>query len=465
MPGIKTIAVVGGGITGLSAAFYIRKTARERGLPVDLQLFEASGRLGGNIDTVRENGFVIERGPDSFLKRKPEALDLVRDLGLQDQLVENRTGQSYILKDGRLHLIPGGSVMGIPGELKPFLASDLLSLDGKARVLEELFTGRPDSFDDMSVGAFFERRFGREMVDSIIAPLLSGVYGGDLYRLSLASTLPQFKKIAEHSDSLLKAIHHRAPKKKTSQFATLKTGLSGLVDKLAEKLEGTYRLNAGVKAVRRNQDGSYRLFFQKGEAVSVDAVIFTVPLETVKSFFPEVEGWNRDNAAPDTSMATVAMAFDKSAVDMDQDGTGFVVSANEPISITAATWTHLKWPHTVPEGKALLRTFVGKPGHDELLDENDRTLVDLSLRDLNAIKGLTILHDPEFSIVTRLKKSMPQYEVGHRSWLNRLYEQMRRLHPFVRLAGMPYDGVGLPDCIRQGRQAAGEIIRACCGEN
>ncbi|RYM06170.1 protoporphyrinogen oxidase [Sporolactobacillus sp. THM7-7] len=461
MPKVKEIVVVGGGITGLSAAYYLRETAEKRHLPLRISLFEASGRLGGKIATLKRDGFVIERGPDSFLKRKKAALELVHDLGLDDQLVDNRTGTSYILKKGCLYPIPEGSIMGLPGKFKPFLESNLLSLDGKAQVLEELAEPPSGSFDDLSVGDFFEKRFGREMVDNIIAPLLSGVYGGDLYRLSLAATLPQFKKIAERSDSLLRAIHGMALKKRTAQFATLKNGLSALVMRLAGELSGMCETDAPVRTIQRDAGGKWRLTLSAGRKEAADALILATPLETVQSFFPELGALRRPNAVPNTSMATIAMAFDKRAVTIDQDGTGFVAQKNEPLPIAAVTWTHLKWPHTTPDGKALLRTFIGGFGREALLQESDSALIDLSIKSLQSIKGIKIERKPDFSVVTRLERSMPQYTVGHISWLKTLKQSIRAINPKIRLAGMSFDGIGLPDCIRQGKEAAEDLITAC----
>lgn len=453
----KKIAVIGGGITGLSAAYYLQKMAEDKKLPLDLALYEASDRLGGKIETEHREGFVIEKGPDSFLKRKPAALELVSDLGLSDSLVSNHTGKSYILKGGRLHIIPEGSVMGVPGQLKPFLDSGLLSDDGKARALDDLFLPALPPYEDMSVGDFFEKRLGHEMVESIITPLLSGVYGGNIYRLSLSATLPQFKDIEKKSRSLILGVNGKAPKKKSSQFATLRTGLGTLVDSLAARLGGLTKTGAGIVRIEKTPD-RYQLDLSNGERVMADGVVLAIPHDGVERLFPDAGYLRRPQADPDTSVATVAMAFDRKDVKLSLEGTGFVVSRKEPASITAATWTHLKWPHTAPEGKALLRAFVGKPGDEAIVDESDGALIEASLRDLRNIDGIRIEKDPEFSIVTRLKHSMPQYAVGHLKWLQTLNENMSRQYPNVYPVGISYDGVGLPDCIRQGKSAAEKLV-------
>ena len=188
----KKVVIVGGGITGLSAAFYMQKEAREKGLPLDVILVEASNRLGGKIQTVRRDGFVIERGPDSFLIRKKSMGILAEDLGIEGELVKNATGQAYVLVNGELHPIPGGSVMGIPTEIGPFLKTGLFSLAGKIRAAGDFVLPRSDIEGDQSLGGFFRRRFGGEIVENLIEPLLSGVYAGDIDHMSLESTFPQF---------------------------------------------------------------------------------------------------------------------------------------------------------------------------------------------------------------------------------------------------------------------------------
>ncbi|WKB35116.1 protoporphyrinogen oxidase [Terrilactibacillus sp. S3-3] len=330
---------------------------------------------------------MIEKGPDSFLKRKPAALELVNDLGLAGELVSNHTGKSYILRGGRLHIIPEGSVMGVPGQLKPFLDSALLSDDGKARVLDDLFMPALPPYEDMSVGDFFEKRLGHEMVESIIAPLLSGVYGGKIYRLSLAATLPQFKEIEKKSRSLILGVNGKAPRKKSSQFATLRTGLSALVDSLAAHLGSRAKMGAGIVRIEKTPD-RYQLDLSNGERVMADGVVLAIPHAGVEKLFPNADYLRRPHADPDTSVATVAMAFDAKDVKLSLEGTGFVVSRKEPVSITAATWTHLKWPHTAPEGKALLRAFVGKPGDEAIVDKSDDALIAASLRDLRNIDDI-----------------------------------------------------------------------------
>lgn len=458
---VKHVAIIGGGITGLTAAYYLQKQARENHLSIEVTVVEATKRFGGKVDTVHHDGFTIERGPDSFLKRKKEALELVDELGLSDQVVSNHTGNSYILKGGDLHPIPANSVMGVPTQLKPMLDSGLLSEDGKARALNDLILPQLPPYEDMSVGDFFSSRLGEEMVDHIISPLLSGIYAGDIYKLSLAATQPQFIKIERAARSLILGLNGTQPKKKTSQFATLKNGLSSLIDRLIATLDANLLNEVKVEAVRRINH-QYELQLSNQEKVRADAVIFAIPNDITAELLTDAPYLKRDNADPNTSVATVAMAFDKEDVTLEKEGTGFVVSRREPVAITASTWTHFKWPHTVPEGKALIRCYVGKAGDDAIINESDAQLVETSLRNLRGV--VEIKNEPHFAVVTRWREAMPQYPVGHNKWLANIEEQLPQGYPGIFLAGASYDGVGLPDCIRQGKTAAGKVT-ALLSEN
>ncbi|MTT30501.1 protoporphyrinogen oxidase [Terrilactibacillus sp. BCM23-1] len=451
------MAIIGGGITGLSAAFRLQKMMDETKEEVDVTIIEASNRFGGKIETLQREGFTIERGPDSFLKRKREALDLVEELGLSDQLVSNNLGKAYILKNRELHPIPEYSFMGVPSLLKPLLDSSLLSEDGKARALNDLFIPPYPPFDDMSVGDFFAGRLGQEMVDDIINPLLSGIYAGDLYKLSLRATLPQFIELEKRTGSLILGAKQVLPKnkKKTSQFATLKNGLSSLVDRLVDAIRFPMLKNACVTRIEK-MNGRYKIVLKNGETLVADGIVFTLPHEKTQDILSDCPYLKQPNAEPCTSVGTVAMAFDAAQVTIQKEGTGFVASNKEPSAITAATYTHLKWPHTTPSGKALIRCYVGKKGDEAILDESDEIIIQNSLDNLKDV--VDIDGNPEFSVVTRLRESMPQYVVGHTQWLKQIEETLGHDYPHVYLAGASYDGVGLPDCIRQGNKAAKRLF-------
>lgn len=450
----KKVIIVGGGLTGLSAAFYLEKLGSES---VQTTVLEASSRAGGKIQTVKQDGFIIEKGPDSFLKRKQAALDLINDLDLTHELVSNQTGQAFILKSGKLHPIPEASVMGIPTQLAPILHSELISEDGKARVMEDLFLPPLNPENDLSVGTFFTLRLGREMVDHIISPLLSGIYAGNIDKLSLAATQPQFLNIDREYGSLIKGLNGKAPNRRgIGQFATLKSGLETLVDTLLTRIKGRVLVNHGVTKIEKTGD-QYSVEVENGMTFEADYVILAIPAENSSRLLPDAEFLKKPDGEPNTSVATIAMAFNEGDISMSEEGTGFVVSRKEPVSITATTWTHLKWPHTSPEGKAVLRAYIGKAGDVGVVDQTDEALTNQALNELK--KVMTINKNPQFSIVSRWYDSMPQYTVGHREWLDEVDSRLADNYPGIYVTGASYDGVGLPDCIRQGKEKAEKIVQ------
>ncbi|WP_203245909.1 protoporphyrinogen oxidase [Sporosarcina beigongshangi] len=462
----KKVVIVGGGITGLSAAFYMQKEAREKGLPLDVLLIEASNRLGGKIQTVRRDGFVIERGPDSFLIRKKSMGLLAKDLGIEDQLVKNATGQAYVFVNGVLHPIPGGSVMGIPTEITPFLKTGLFSWAGKIRAAGDFVLPRSAIQGDQSLGGFFRRRFGGEIVDNLIEPLLSGVYAGDIDQMSLQSTFPQFYEVEKKHRSLILGMKKATPKqlpqknshstKKEGVFHTFRNGLETVVEAIEKQLDpGSVIKGARTEAIESDGDKTM-IELSDGRKIEADAVILTTGHEMASRLFAP-HGLLQDlGQIPTTSVATVALAFPEESVVQDKEGTGFLVSRNSDYSITACTWTHRKWPTSTPEGKVLIRAFVGRVGDEAIVDLSDAEIEKIVLADLSKIINIT--GKPDFTIVTRWKKDRPQYRVGHKQRIEAARLELRAKFPQVKLAGASYNGVGLPDCIDQGRAAVREIM-------
>ncbi|MYL56518.1 protoporphyrinogen oxidase [Virgibacillus halodenitrificans] len=462
MSNIKTIVIVGGGITGLSAAYYLQKEIKEKNLPYKLKLVEASDRLGGKIKTTQKNGFTIERGPDSFLSRKQPAVKLAEELGLTDELVRNGTGQSYILVGKKLHKMPSGAFMGIPTQVKPFLFSGMFSVQGKLRAGMDLVLPTGKKISDQSLGGFFRHRFGDELVENLIEPLLSGIYAGDIDKMSLMATFPNFYETQQKHRSLIKGLQKTMPKpkkstgKKPGMFFSFKNGLETFVKAIEQKLDqDVVSLNTAVDHIEKKEHG-YHLLLSNGEAVKADAVIMASPHYTLPKVFSQYDLFNDFNQMPSTSVANVALAFDQSAIKKDIDGTGFVVSRNSDYRITACTWTHKKWPMTTPEGKALVRCYVGKPGDQEVVDLSDEEITEIVLKDLN--KTMNITAKPEFSVISRWKNAMPQYTVGHKERVAKVRREMHHLLPGVFLAGSSFEGIGVPDCIDQGENAVAEAL-------
>jgi oxygen-dependent protoporphyrinogen oxidase len=458
----KNIVVVGGGITGLSAAYYLQKEIAEKKLPFTVQLIEASDRLGGKIKTNKKNGFIIEQGPDSFLARKEPAVKLAKDLGLEDDLIRNGTGQSYILVRNKLHKMPTGAFMGIPTQAKPFLFSGIFSMKGKLRAGADYVLPKGKAVSDQSLGGFFRRRFGDELVENLIEPLLSGIYAGDIDDMSLMATFPNFYNLEQKHRSLIKGLQETmpAPKKtagkKPGMFFSFKEGLEVFVKEIEKKLDNVkVDVNTAVDHIEKKAN-FYHLLLSNGEVAKADAIVMATPHYTLPKMFSQYEFLKALNEMPATSVANVAMAFDHSAIKKDIDGTGFVVSRNSDYRITACTWTHKKWPSTTPDGKVLLRAYVGRPSDQEVVDYSDEEITDIVLRDLR--KTMKIKKKPEFSVVSRWKSAMPQYTVGHKERISAVREEAARSIPGVFLTGSSYEGVGIPDCIGQGEQAVQEVL-------
>ncbi|GAB6442685.1 MULTISPECIES: protoporphyrinogen oxidase [Bacillus] len=460
----KKVVIIGGGITGLTTMYNLQKDICDNNLPIDTLLIEASGKLGGKIQTVRKDGFTIERGPDSFLARKESAARLARELGLGDELVNNKAGQSFILVNNRLHKMPIGSMMGIPTQITPFLFSGLFSPIGKLRAGFDLLMPRSKPVSDQSLGHFFRHRLGNEVVENLIEPLLSGIYAGDIDEMSLMSTFPQMYQIEQKHRSISLGMRTLAPKKEISEpkkgiFQTVKTGLESIVESLEMKMhEGTIIKGTRIEKIAKlaKLGDGYTITLSNGKEIEADAVVVATSHKVLPSMFAQYKQFRFFRNIPSTSVANVAMAFPKSAIQRDIDGTGFVVSRNSDYTITACTWTHKKWPHTTPEGKMLLRCYVGRPGDEAVVEQTEEELVQLVLEDLR--KTMDITEDPEFTVVSRWKEAMPQYTVGHNERMKKLTTFMEKELPGIYLAGSSYAGSGLPDCIDQGERAAKRVL-------
>lgn len=466
------VVVVGGGITGLSAAFYAKAALRESGLDADVRLIEKSGRLGGRINTLRRDGFVIEKGPDSFLARKLPIIELSRALGLEDELVGTNPNakKTYILHKGKLHRMPQGLVLGIPTEWSPFLKTGLISTAGKARAALDLVLPKRTDPSDESLGHFLERRLGREVLENIAEPLLAGIYAGDTFQLSLSATFPQFRAVEQKKRSLVlgmmasrkegQALPGLPAAAKSSVFLTYKNGLSTLVERLEAELGDIVQTGRGIVSLSPHiaADGraEYDLELDGGERITADAVVLTQPAAATAKLLAGIPEAEHLAGIRYVSVANVILAFDAKDIPLPLDGTGYVIPRKEGTTITACTWTSTKWLHTAPQGKVLLRCYVGRSGAEQWVHWSDEELIAKVRTDLRELHGIQA--EPRFHEITRLPHSMPQYPVGHLDALRRLRARLATERPGVYVAGAALEGVGLPDCIRQGRDAAKSAV-------
>ncbi|MBD3110222.1 protoporphyrinogen oxidase [Bacillus sp. AGMB 02131] len=461
----QKVVIIGGGITGLTAAYYLQQEIKKQSLPIDVTLLEGSSKLGGKIRTTRRDGFIIENGPDCFLERKTSASKLIKEVGLEHELVNNTAGKSYVLAREKLYPMPGGSIMGIPTQIAPFITTGLFTPFGKLRAAGDFVLPKSKAKQDQPLGAFFRRRLGDEVVENLIEPLLSGIYAGDIDQMSLMSTFPEFYRVEQKYGSLVLGMKKASsvnPKSKSTKqtkkgmFLTLKIGLESLIDKLEDALDQvTVLKSAKVKSLFKAGE-QYKVMLETGETLEADVVLCTVPHQAAASLLSKYSFMEPFNDVPSTSVATVAMAFDQNAIKKDINGTGFVISRKSSYTITACTWTHKKWPHSCPEGKALLRCYVGRPADMSVVDLSDEEIKNIVLHDLN--KTMSITEQPEFTVVTRWKKAMPQYTVGHKQRIEQLKLDLHNELPGILLTGSSYEGLGIPDCISQGEAAVGQVL-------
>ncbi len=474
----RRIAVVGGGISGLSAAFYIRKLCREQGISAEITLIEEGSELGGKVQTLRRDDCVIERGPDSFLARKLPIIELTQELGIEDELVAiNPKAKSFIIHKGKMHSMPQGLVLGIPTEVMPFVRTALVSPLGKARAALDLVLPKAEHApgSDESLGAFLRRRLGDEVLTHIVEPLLAGIYAGDTEELSLQATFPQFAELErKHGSLIVGMVRSRQQQKQAAlqaraassalpavargaMFLTYRGGLTTLIDALADSLHDcTIIRQCAVRELHRADGGGARLLTSDGAERLFDAAVLAVPNYAAGSMLGDVPGVDPGLIdIPYASVANVVMAFRSEDVTAKMNGSGFLVPRDEGLTITACTWTSVKWLHTAPEHLALVRCYIGRQGDDRGITLSDDALIDRVRADLRTTMNITA--EPVFVEPTRWREAMPQYPVGHLERLRQFREQLGAALPGVYVAGAGYQGVGLPDCIAQGKQAAAQV--------
>ena len=459
---MSQVIIVGGGIAGLSAAFELHR----RG--ISFTLLEARGRAGGVVLSEQIDGFTIDAGPDSLLVNKPEGIRLCEELGLRERLVSTKRPRlAYIQRDGRLHALPAASVLGIPTKWGPFIRTPLFSWPGKLRMGMELAIAKRAGDDDESIGAFMERRFGTEAKEYLAEPLLAGIHAGDVDRLSLRALFPRFREVERTHGSLLRGFRKEAlqraagPDRASADgedggvFRSLTGGLSDLIDAMVRALPAeSICLRTPAASVSYN-GSSYRVATGTG-TLGAESVVLASPAfataHIVRSFNPALA--ELCEQVPYASTATIALAFPRTAVAHPLNGSGFVVPRVERTGILAASWLSSKWPGRAPEDRVLMRTFVGGARDPKGFEFEDRELVTLSINALRPLLGIS--GEPLFSRVYRWERASAQHEVGHLGRLARIEETLAR-HPGLFVTGSGFRGVGIPDCVADGRATAATV--------
>ena len=538
------VTIVGGGLTGLTAAYYLGRAKPDW----TITLYEQAPRFGGKIQTQRVDDFVVELGPDSYLGRKTEMTDLVYDLGLGDTLVSNETGQAFVYDKGSIHPIPGGSIMGIPTEMMPFVKATLISWPGKLRAGLDYFK-KPYQLDkngDVSIGHFFRYHLGQEMMDKLIEPLLAGIYGGDIYKISLLSTFPHFIQVEQKYGNMVKGMmaakmgHSKAgvtkaakgavaegdvpragkgtmtdrqfesheakasqtastnnssnssghatytsPHRQTSKvqadmasrkgtaaqsgmFRQLTGGLESVITAIVEAMPSNVHLHTGtlVSNIRYVEgmyaidtdlatDSATEVLLDKAPAMA-DYVIISTPPATYNQWFKDDEGFDFLRSMEQSSCAIAIMAFDKATFDGDLKGSGLLITRNTDTPLTACTILNQKWPQTTPDDKIVLRVFIGKPGNDVVEHLDDKDLSELAVKEIQRIMSFST--QPEWVRINRLIHCMPQYNVGHRAGITAVREHVAKHYPNLHLIGTPFDGIGIPDGVKQAKELVQSIV-------
>jgi oxygen-dependent protoporphyrinogen oxidase len=440
--------VIGGGIAGLAAAYELQ----ERG--ASYAVLDAAPRPGGVILSEQIDGFTIDAGPDALLIQKPEAIALCKAIGLADRLVPTTPPrQAFIQRAGRLHALPAGSVLGIPTSVAPFLRTRLFSAIGKMRMGAELFVPRRTDDRDESIGGFMTRRFGREATEYLAEPLLAGIHAGDVDRLSLKSLFPRFIDAERKHGSLIRAFRtHSSKPSADGAFLSLPGGLSEMVCALARHLGGDHlRLNTRATAIEGR--GPFVVHTATADRLETRAVVIATPSYAAAALLRDrdAELAALCDEVPYASVATVALAFNRDAVAHPLNGSGFVVPRAENTGILAASWLSSKWPNRAPAGRALLRTFIGGARDPRALDDDDPELVSRSLNALRPLLGIS--GEPLFTRVYRWNRANAQHEVGHAARLGAIERALSR-HPGLFVTGSGFRGVGIPDCVADGRRTA-----------
>ena len=458
----KRVAIIGGGVAGLAATYELARLARA-GASVQGVLYEASTRLGGIVETVREGGFVIECGPDAWVTEKTWARELAVELGLGDEVMTSNDNvrKTYVLIDKKLQAMPDGMRMMVPVDLDALDASEMFTPEAKQSYHDEvgrgneLRAGAPDK--DESVAAFVRRHFGDEVLEKIGAPLLSGVFGGDVSRLSVQAVMAPFVVMERDYGSLIAALQARvvADGKTDAVFTTLRSGLGTLVDRMIAAIpEDWVRLAAEVSFVSYGEEG-----WLVGTARGVerfDAVMMAAPVDVARCLLEPVDERAADLMEMEASSAVVVgFGFADTTRFTVPPGFGFLVPQGSDNLLLACTFVDQKFDDRVPQGGRLVRVFFGGKAADRLMRcGNDETA---AVARLELAQILGPLPEPQVTVVRRWPRSLPQYGVGH---LERMKELNVRVCEFdgLWLLGNGYRGVGLPDLIRDSRAAARQFV-------
>jgi oxygen-dependent protoporphyrinogen oxidase len=467
------VAIIGGGISGLATAYYLQRYAAQANQPLRYTLIERAPNAGGKIVTEKVHGFgdapfIVEGGPDSFITQKPWALQLARELGMQDRLLgtNDHLRKTFVLHKGKPTSLPDGVMLIVPTRFAPFVTSPLISPAGKLRMGLDFLIPARQGDDDETLADFVRRRLGNEALDKIAEPLLSGIYNAEAEKQSLLATFPRFREIEKKHGSLIRgmlagrsASSQTAPASTNGQsakapsiFISFRDGAQELVDTLLPKLTGDIRLNCGVTSITQAQtSATYRLTLSDGSTLDAKRIVLATPAFVSADLLADL--------APDAakllaairyvSTGTISLGFRRSEVSHPLNGFGVVIPRSEKRPINAITWSSTKFDHRAPTDHVLIRVFFGGSRNPEIVERSDEDLLAIAQRELHALLGIDT--SPIFHRLFRWRNATPQYDVGH---LQRVEAIEAALPPGIYVTGSPYRGIGIPDCVHQAQQTA-----------
>jgi oxygen-dependent protoporphyrinogen oxidase len=474
---MKKVIIIGSGMTGLAAAYKVKRAAQAEGVDVGFTLVEKDDRIGGKIATEMVDGFVVDGGPDSFLTEKPALHRVAEHLGMGDSKLpsDETRKKTWILAKGKLHEMPDGVMMFAPTKFVPFATTGLFTAAGKARMAMDLVIPKkhvPEGeLNDETLESFVVRRMGRECLDRLAEPLVGGVHASDPAVMSLAATFPRLLEMEQKYGSLMlgfldarkkvEEMRKKYPpepgKPKRTFFSSFKGGMQQLTDAMADAA-GRDDMIIGVAATALAQSGDgWTVTLADGRVLDADAVVIATEGWAARKLVADVAPAAAAALAdiPHSSSATVSLGFDTEDMGFDLDAFGVLCPQAEKRSLMAATYSSTKWPGRAPEGKTLMRGFVGGPHNQEIVDKSDDELVAIVTQELREILGLTA--EPMFSRVFRWKGGMPQYTLGHLDRVAAIQSEMETI-PGLALAGGSYTGVGLPNCAESGEAAVTKVL-------
>ncbi len=494
---MKHIVIIGGGISGLAVAHRLIELSKDRKQQIQLSLLEANSRLGGTIQTEARDGFLLERGPDSFISEKPEALALAHRLGLDSTLIETNSQhrRSFIIRNGQLRPVPEGFQLLAPSRIWPFITTDIFSLAGKLRMSADLLlprkstNGNRNDPEDESLASFVRRRLGLEALERMAQPMVGGIYTADPEKLSLRATLPRFLEMEREHRSIILGMWREGRLQTAAEqagtsgaryslFLSFERGMQTLVDALAERIANSQlppiadsqqtqahiRLNTRVETILPGTatnvgHTTWDVRTDREESFKADAVCLAIPAYRAASL---LQGTSEQLAAKlkvmdYASTATINLAYRRADIRHPLDGFGFVVPFIEKRSLVACTFSNIKFAGRAPDNHVLLRAFVGGALQPEMFALEESEMIARVKTDLRELLGIE--KGPLFTEVAKWQKSMPQYEVGHLERVEAIEDDLRQL-PFLTLAGNSYRGAGIPDCIASGETAAEQMMGA-----